>query len=301
MEEKSLPIREVSRITGINSVTLRAWERRYGLIKPLRTHKGHRLYSGGDVDLIRKIQQWLARGLAISKVSELLDGDTAESAVMGDDVWENLKQRALILLSDLNPNKIDHFFGQVLADYPPALVADYLISPLLAAFTQPAFGNSVKKNLLENRLIEMLLSLSHRQRSQGQDQSVAIAQLAGDVDVLRNVLLQHSLVMNQIKSEQLGCVAPDELIWAAGQLQLDAVIIFNDRTHSLPEFNRQLILLAEKLSIPIIVGGFLGQPLLHGLPSHVVVAPEPGLQAVLLQLDHCAPADVASTQGEHAE
>ena len=73
VKEKSLPIREISRLTGINSVTLRAWERRYGLIKPLRTHKGHRLYSTDDVELIIKIQRWLARGLAISKVSELLE------------------------------------------------------------------------------------------------------------------------------------------------------------------------------------------------------------------------------------
>lgn len=35
-----LPIREVARITGVNAVTLRAWERRYGLIVPLRTAKG---------------------------------------------------------------------------------------------------------------------------------------------------------------------------------------------------------------------------------------------------------------------
>ncbi|MFO7703780.1 MAG: MerR family DNA-binding transcriptional regulator, partial [Halopseudomonas sp.] len=35
-----LPIREVSRVTGVNAITLRAWERRYGLITPHRTEKG---------------------------------------------------------------------------------------------------------------------------------------------------------------------------------------------------------------------------------------------------------------------
>ena len=40
-----LPIREVARQTGVNAVTLRAWERRYGLIVPHRTEKGHRLYT----------------------------------------------------------------------------------------------------------------------------------------------------------------------------------------------------------------------------------------------------------------
>lgn len=293
MEAKSLPIREVSRITGINSVTLRAWERRYGLIKPLRTGKGHRLYSSSDIDLIRKIQQWVARGLAIGKVSELLDADTAEYEFIAEDIWQELKQKLLNLLTDIKPNKIDHFFGQVLADYPPALVADYLIFPVLASLDQTLFGNNFKKNLLENRLIEMLLSLSYRQRAQGQQKSVAIAQLAGSADILRNVLLHHSLLMNQIKSEQLGSVLPDELILATEQLQLDALIIFNDNTNSLPEFNRQLILLAEKLSIPVIVGGFLAQPSLHKLPSNVSIAAQSGLQSLLQQLERSLSAPAA--------
>ncbi|MDX1336249.1 MAG: MerR family DNA-binding transcriptional regulator, partial [Gammaproteobacteria bacterium] len=34
------PIRTVTDQTGVHPVTLRAWERRYGLIKPERTPKG---------------------------------------------------------------------------------------------------------------------------------------------------------------------------------------------------------------------------------------------------------------------
>jgi hypothetical protein len=37
--EEFFPIREVSRLTGVNPVTLRAWERRYGLIQPTRAPK----------------------------------------------------------------------------------------------------------------------------------------------------------------------------------------------------------------------------------------------------------------------
>ncbi|MBX4365223.1 MerR family DNA-binding transcriptional regulator, partial [Mycobacterium tuberculosis] len=38
-------IGEFARLCGINATTLRAWQRRYGLLKPLRTDGGHRLYS----------------------------------------------------------------------------------------------------------------------------------------------------------------------------------------------------------------------------------------------------------------
>ena len=62
------PIREVSRITGVNSVTLRAWERRYGLIRPQRTPKGHRLYAREDIERVERILQWLSRGVPVSQV-----------------------------------------------------------------------------------------------------------------------------------------------------------------------------------------------------------------------------------------
>ena len=50
-----LPIRAVANLTGINPVTLRAWERRYNLITPKRTPKGHRLYSENDIEIIKQV------------------------------------------------------------------------------------------------------------------------------------------------------------------------------------------------------------------------------------------------------
>jgi MerR family transcriptional regulator, light-induced transcriptional regulator len=66
------PIRHVCAETGINPVTLRAWERRYGLIRPLRTPKGHRLYSSEDIAHIRRILALLDEGVAVSQVGRVL-------------------------------------------------------------------------------------------------------------------------------------------------------------------------------------------------------------------------------------
>src|SRR5262245_25299723 len=70
--EELYPIREVSRVTGINPVTLRAWERRYGLVIPSRTESGHRLYTLADIERVREILGWIERGVAVSKVAGLL-------------------------------------------------------------------------------------------------------------------------------------------------------------------------------------------------------------------------------------
>jgi len=75
-QEQLFPIREVARLTGINPVTLRAWERRYGLIVPTRTESGHRLYSMTDIERVRSILGWIDRGVAVSKIGTLLAGSS---------------------------------------------------------------------------------------------------------------------------------------------------------------------------------------------------------------------------------
>lgn len=57
--------------TGIKPDTLRAWERRYGLPDPERTHGGHRLYSQYDIDLLRWLLARQDEGMSISRAAKL--------------------------------------------------------------------------------------------------------------------------------------------------------------------------------------------------------------------------------------
>lgn len=56
--------------TGIKPVTLRAWERRYGLLEPARLKNGYRLYSERDVQLLLWVKNRLDLGMSISQVVE---------------------------------------------------------------------------------------------------------------------------------------------------------------------------------------------------------------------------------------
>lgn len=64
-------LKAVVRETGLKPDTLRAWERRYGVPAPQRTHSGHRLYSQHDIDLLRWLIARQAEGLSISRAVEL--------------------------------------------------------------------------------------------------------------------------------------------------------------------------------------------------------------------------------------
>jgi DNA-binding transcriptional MerR regulator len=58
--------------TGVTPATLRAWERRYGILLPDRTSGGHRLYSTRDIAAIKWLKQQIEQGLSISHASALL-------------------------------------------------------------------------------------------------------------------------------------------------------------------------------------------------------------------------------------
>jgi len=141
--DRWLPIREVSERTGVNSVTLRAWERRYGLIKPQRTHKGHRLYSEFDIERIEQIQQWLGRGVSVGQVAKLLPPLTEQEAAAQESNptthstnpepdWQPVLDESMAALQQGNMIRFDQTLNQVSAIYPAALLMRFFWQPLLA-------------------------------------------------------------------------------------------------------------------------------------------------------------------------
>jgi DNA-binding transcriptional MerR regulator len=65
-------IKAVSQMVGLLPVTLRAWERRYGLPSPQRGDQGYRLYSEQDLDTLRWLKSQIDAGLSISRAVEYL-------------------------------------------------------------------------------------------------------------------------------------------------------------------------------------------------------------------------------------
>lgn len=153
--EALLPIREVARRTGVNPVTLRAWERRYGLLVPARTDKGHRLYSESDVQRIEEILTWLARGLAIGRVRGLLDegGTTAEP----EDSWTQMVGETVEVVDSFATHRLSRHLEQLLAAYPLSLLLDRWLVPLHSVFCRrDRFGSGAAQGLFWQALSEQL-------------------------------------------------------------------------------------------------------------------------------------------------
>ncbi len=73
-----LRIGELSRRLGVSDHVLRAWENRYGLLRPARSAGGFRLYSETDARRIRRMQAHLARGLSAAEAAQAVLGENSE-------------------------------------------------------------------------------------------------------------------------------------------------------------------------------------------------------------------------------
>jgi MerR family transcriptional regulator, light-induced transcriptional regulator len=62
-------IGELSRRTGVGTDALRAWERRYGVLRPERSPGGFRLYSASDEQRVRTMTRLIADGFSAAEAA----------------------------------------------------------------------------------------------------------------------------------------------------------------------------------------------------------------------------------------
>ena len=78
-------IGHAARLTGVPSATIRAWERRYGLVKPVRSDGGYRLYDEQGLQLLRAMGALVAGGWSASQAAEHLRSDGSHGTGSGQD------------------------------------------------------------------------------------------------------------------------------------------------------------------------------------------------------------------------
>lgn len=132
------PIRTLVNKTQVGSSTLRAWERRYGLLTPSRTPKGHRLYSEADVKKVRRICDLINDGHSLAVIKDLLAEEKNSTDIewplpetKTNHFWHSNIENTLQAIKDLSIERIDSIFNEAIALYPIELVIHHLLEPVL--------------------------------------------------------------------------------------------------------------------------------------------------------------------------
>ena len=119
-------IGEVALLCDINPVTLRAWQRRYGLLKPQRTDGGHRLFTDADIDRIREIKGWIDNGVQVGKVKTLLSPEGQEE----QDIWREQQEVLLRYLQSGHLHRLRVWLKDRGSEYPAQTLISHLFIPL---------------------------------------------------------------------------------------------------------------------------------------------------------------------------
>jgi DNA-binding transcriptional MerR regulator len=155
-----LRIGELSKRSGVSPELLRAWERRYGLLRPVRSPGGLRLYTPADVERVSVMRQHLADGLAAAEAAALAlragVGDTATPMALRpeavrDDLAEALdgydEPRAQAILDRLLAvATVDTLLSEVVLPYLHELGERWLRGD--ASVAQEHFASSVLRGRL---------------------------------------------------------------------------------------------------------------------------------------------------------
>lgn len=255
-----LPIREVARLTGVNPVTLRAWERRYGLIQPIRTESGHRLYSRTDIDTVHRILDWIERGVAVSKVGRILargeplrePGTVSEEGVEWAQ-WHGQLRNAISAFDDC---QLDRLYGQIFSAYPLAVVFQDILMPLWQELLrhQGRFGQASEwlffDNFLRSRTAQRLQVLAAAPLPR-----VLLAAIAGECRELEVLVAGLLLTGEKLAVKILGVGQPfDELTLVCEKTHPQALVLFSNRAPS-NELPSRLKRLALTIDCPLLLAG----------------------------------------------
>ncbi|KEY88885.1 MerR family transcriptional regulator [Pseudomonas sp. 17391] len=247
-----LPMRDVVSLTGINPVTLRAWERRHGLIRPQRTEGGHRLYTARDVQRIRDILRWTSKGLPISKVGDMLVGQP-EASVQPHSAFDDWRAAVVRATQAFDAQALEGIHGQLFTLMPKATVLREVLMPVWHELASgSAFGQRSQWLFLDTFLrARLLLRL---QMNQPDAPRVLLAGTEGQAEL--QVLCAGLLLSGeQQRIEVLGCGQPlEELPLLCAAMQPAALVIALQAPVG-PVLARRLRALQMEIACPLALIG----------------------------------------------
>jgi len=260
--EKLYTIGTVSQLTGVGAITLRAWERRYELINPVRKDSGHRLYTRKNIEQINRITSLTDQGMRISQITpEMLEDEPAADALedTAADLWKNYVKNMVEAIVAFDEERLEEIYNEALSLYPIEMVTRLLLRPLLIELGrrwETGAGVIAEEHFFAFYLRNKLGARFHHRPRKNGGRRLLLACLPGEYHEI--ALLLFALAANEqgFHLLTLGADTPlRELARVAEKTKSDAIVLSGAVQPSEAVLNRDLPQLVEAVSIPVLVGG----------------------------------------------
>jgi MerR family transcriptional regulator, light-induced transcriptional regulator len=261
-----------ARSTGISQHTLRIWERRYDVVRPLRTQAGGRLYLDRDIEKLRIVKFLVDQGHPIGQVARLSSrqlshlaqravaakADASDSERLPDVA--RIRHELIDALRALDIARANALLGEAFLGLGPRSLATDLLVPLFvqigdewASAQYEVFQEHAATVVVRNYLGSLLLTIAPVIRAD----AVVCATLPGELHELGALMAAVISTAHGYRTVYLGANLPTAQIAAAATkcrakfVLISAINAFDTNIHA------ELVGLRKRLDprVEVFVGG----------------------------------------------
>ena len=253
-------IGELSRRTGLSPDVIRAWERRYGLLRPGRTPGNLRMYSVEDISRLRLMQHYLARNIPAARAARLVHEAQTAAHDRNPGIPAGDVRRALATLRDslerYDDGPADRVLERLLALFAPGAVLRDVVLPYLRELGERwecGEATVAQEHFATAFLEAWMLALARGWGRTGRRRAV-LACVPGERHVLG--LIAFGLAVHELgwRVTYLGADTPIEAVERAAEaLAPDAIVLAAALPDPLAEVGDALAALARRH--PVALGG----------------------------------------------
>ncbi len=257
------PIRMLSERTGVGAPTLRAWERRYNLLTPQRTPKGHRLYGEPDVRKVQRILELLQDGHSLPAIAgQIRQGrgkaGTARDKLTQSGVWRGHVDDTLRAIADFSHERIEAIFNEATSLYPVDMVTERLIEPVLVALGEQWPDNPsgiAEEHFYANWVRNRLGARFHHGYGQAKGARVLCACAPGNFHDIGLLLFSISALTRGYRVLYFGPDLPLDQIHPILQRSGARGVVLAAHEPLTPAGDQELAGLAAEIDVPLMLGG----------------------------------------------
>jgi len=255
--QPAYPIRTVCALTGLNPITLRAWERRYGFIEPIRTPGGHRLYTQEHVEQINSALSLLASGVPIGAAARAVRRSAASSS--RTDVWSALRRQTIAAIMRFDESALDAIYESALGLQPIEVVTRKLLTPVLEELGrrwESAQGRIAEEHFFTTYTRNKLGARLHHRRRVAPRSRLLCACAPGEQHELGLLLFALAAHDQNVACVVLGANTPfGELAAACKRAGCDGIVISMSMQAEAAGLERDLREVVRETNRPVFVGG----------------------------------------------
>lgn len=220
-------IGELSRRVGVSPSTLRAWESRYGLLKPRRSAGNYRLYGPSDESRVRRLRALMEEGLSVGEAARaaLQSGDRPE---ISSDRIPRLREELLEAFEAYDEAGVHEALDRLLAGTPVDRALREVVLPVLHELGERWSRGSldVGEEHFGSNLIEDKLRALAAERKPGSGPMVVLACAPGELHSIGLCCMEVGLRSRGARVTYLGRDTPPESIErACRKVKPDLVVL----------------------------------------------------------------------------